>query len=87
MWPSQRVDIRTSDGVEHADVPVLAHDILADVAVLGPITTDAPAVALAGREPKGGNYVYTAGFPSGGELQVRGGHLFRVVEWEAAGAT
>ena len=92
VWPQEKARVVLPDGSEHKDVPVLAWDLLADLAVLGPVETKLPSLALAdGESLPIGSEVYLIGYP--GEVDklpqptITRGVLSRIREWEAAGLT
>ena len=92
VWPQEKVRVVLPDGSEHKDVTVLAWDLLADLAVLGPLETRLPSLALAdGESLPIGSEVYLIGYP--GEVDklpqptITRGVLSRIREWEAAGLT
>ena len=92
VWPRAKVSVVFPDGSEHKDVPVLAWDLLADLAVLGPLETRLPPLALAdGESLPIGSEVYLVGYP--GEVEelpqptITRGVLSRIREWEAGGLT
>jgi hypothetical protein len=64
----------TIDGRTIEDTPVLGVDVAADIAVLGPIDTDAPALDIAdGDDLERGDDVFLVGFPgeaSGDDLET-----------------
>ena len=92
VWPYTTVRVVFSDGSEFKDAPVKAWDLLADVAVIGPI--DAPVSALALVDGEGlaiGTDMFLIGYP--GEVEafpqptlVRG-LLSRLREWEPGALT
>ena len=68
VWPYTSARVVFPDGSEHKDVPVVNWDLLADLAVLGPVETRLPPLALADGEglPIGSD-VYLIGYP--GEVE------------------
>ncbi|MFN2201386.1 MAG: S1C family serine protease, partial [Caldilineaceae bacterium] len=92
VWPFQSVHISFSDGSEYDDVPVANWDLMADLALLGPIDTDAPAVALSeAEELEVGSDAYLVGYP--GEVDelpqpaITRGLVSRVRNWDISGVT
>jgi hypothetical protein len=66
--PFRSVDIVFEGGERYARVPVVGIDATSDIAVIGPVTTDRPALALEARElPAQGDTVYLVGYP--GEIE------------------
>jgi Trypsin-like peptidase domain len=64
--PFVAVTVTLPDGERHDNVPVAGSDVFADIAVLGPITTDHPAQKLATHpELAQGDDVYLIGYPGG----------------------
>ena len=65
VWPFNEVRVVFPDGAEFLDVPVHGSDLMADVAVLGPI--DAPAAPLPlvnGEDQAIGADTYLIGYPA-----------------------
>ena len=92
VWPFDRVRVVLSDGSEHLDVPLARWDLLADLALLGPISTAAPSVELVDREDlETGSEVFLIGYP--GEVErfpkptITRGIVSRTREWNAIGMT
>lgn len=92
VWPDDKVRVVFPDGSEHEDVPVVNWDLLADLAVLGPLDVAAPPLALTdGEALPMGSEVYLVGYP--GEVEklpqptITRGVLSRHREWELAGLT
>ena len=80
------------DGTEFLDVPVHGSDLMADLAVLGPIDASAPAQELANGEDQAiGADTYLIGYP--GEVDefplpaITRGLISRIREWDLAGIT
>ncbi|HWJ61166.1 MAG TPA: serine protease [Acidimicrobiales bacterium] len=62
--PFDQVALRFADGEELPSVPVVGVDLIADLAVIGPIDTDRPALAVA--DPDGlspGDEIHLVGYP------------------------
>ena len=92
VWPFDRVRVVLPDGAEHLDVPLVGRDLLADLALLGPIATAAPSVELVDREDlETGSEVFLIGYP--GEVEkfpqptITRGIVSRTREWDAIGMT
>ena len=92
VWPFDRVRVVLADGSEHLDVPLHSRDLLADLALLGPISTAAPSVELVDREDlETGSEVFLIGYP--GEVEkfpqptITRGIVSRKREWNAIGMT
>ena len=92
VWPFDRVRVVLADGSEHLDVPLFGRDMLADLALLGPISTTAPPVELVDREDLAtGSEVFLIGYP--GEVEkfpqptITRGIVSRTREWDAVGVT
>ena len=92
VWPFDRVRVVLADGSEHLDVPLASRDMLADLALLGPISTSAPSVELVDREDlETGSEVFLIGYP--GEVEkfpqptITRGIVSRTREWNAIGMT
>ena len=92
VWPNDKARVVFSDGSEHEDVPVRNWDLLADLAVLGPLDTKQPPLTLAdGENLPIGSEIYLIGYP--GEVEdlpeptLTQGVLSRRREWEAAKLT
>jgi phosphonate transport system substrate-binding protein len=92
VWPFRRVRVVFSDGTEYASAPVLNWDLLADLAVIGPLpTTGDPAVLVNGEDLVIGSEVFQVGFPAEVEQypqpSISRGVLSRLREWEPVGVT
>ena len=92
VWPYSEARIVFSDGSEFENVPMIGWDLLNDLAVLGPIETDLPVLALDdGEALPVGSDVYLIGFP--GEVDqfpqasITRGLISRYREWELEGVT
>ena len=92
VWPYDKARVVFPDGSEHEDVPVRNWDLLADLAVLGPLDTKQPPLTLAdGENLPIGTEVYLIGYP--GEVEdlpeptLTRGVISRRREWEAAKLT
>ena len=75
------------DGTEFEEVPVIAHDYVADIAVLGPIEIDTPAVDLSdGEEMVPGSDLFLIGYPAEYEPfprpSITKGILNRLRQWD-----
>ena len=87
VWPHQQVRLVFPDGTEFEEVPVAAFDYMADIAVLGPIATDAPAVDLSnGEDMLPGSELYLIGYPAEYEQfpqpSITKGILNRFRQWD-----
>ena len=92
VWPHESDRVVFPDGAELLDVPVLAWDPMTDLAVLGPVQTNAPALKLQDGESMAiGSELLLVGYP--GEVDqfpqttVVRGVLSRYRHWEQAGMT
>ncbi|HEY52311.1 MAG TPA: trypsin-like peptidase domain-containing protein [Caldilineae bacterium] len=92
VWPFQEVRVVFPDGSEFLDAPVVGMDLMGDLAVIGPLETDLPALALVdGEDLIIGNDVYLIGYP--GEVEefpqptISRGLISRMREWERIGMT
>ena len=92
VWPYTKARIVFPDGTEHKDVPVVNWDLLADLAVLGPVETKQPPLALADGEGLPiGSEVYLIGYP--GEVEklpqptITRGVISRQRGWDQVGLT
>ncbi|MEW5989663.1 MAG: serine protease, partial [Chloroflexota bacterium] len=92
VWPFQEVRVVFPDGSEYQQAPVLKWNLMADLAVVGPIeTTIAPVVLADGEAEVVGSDVYLIGYP--GEVEafprpaITRGLISRVREWEALNIT
>ena len=92
VWPFNEARVVFPDGTEFHQVPVIGWDNLADLAVLGPISSPAKPVTLIDGEnlPIGAD-VYLIGYP--GEFEdfpqpaIGRGLLARLREWKSVGIT
>ncbi len=92
LWPYRAARIIFSDGSEYDEVPLLAWDLLNDLAVLGPIETELPSLALAdGEHLPIGSPVYLIGFPGEIDLypqaSITQGLISRYRQWALEGVT
>ncbi len=92
VWPFNAVRVVFPDGTDYRDVPVKGWDLLVDLAVLGPISTQVePVPMLDGENISIGSEVYLIGYP--GEVEaypkttMTRGILSRLREWETVGIT
>ena len=92
VWPYHAARVVFSDGTAFDQVPLKDWDLLADLALLGPI--DAPAQPLAlldGENVPIGSDVYLIGYPAEVEIYpqptIARGILSRLREWEPVGIT
>lgn len=88
--PFETVRVVFPDGAEFLDAPVANVDLLADLAIVGPLDTELPPLALKDREDLAvGSRVYLIGYP--GEVDkfpqptISGGIISRMREWTTAG--
>ena len=64
VWPFDRIRVVFQDGTEFEDVPVVDWDLMADLAVIGPIETDlTPLELVDGEDQIIGADVYLIGYP------------------------
>ena len=90
VWPNEFDDTATilfPDGTEYVDVPVVATNPWADLAVLGPLETDKRPLPLAdGEQLPPGSDLYLIGYPaeyeSAPEPTITRGLLSRVRHWD-----
>ena len=90
VWPDDfdhTATIVFPDGTEYADVPVVATNPWADLAVLGPLETDKRPLALAdGEQLPPGSDLYLIGYPAeyeyAPEPTITRGILSRVRHWD-----
>ncbi len=87
VWPHDRVRVVFSDGSEHSDVPIFAWDLMADLALIGPIKTDIDPLPLVdGSGIEIGSDVYLIGYPlevdSLPQPSITSGILSRVRQWD-----
>ena len=95
VWPDDfdhRATIVFPDGTEYVDVPVVATNPWADLAVLGPLETDKRPLALAdGEQLPLGSDLYLIGYPAEYEFApeptITRGLLSRVRHWDGYGMT
>ena len=92
VWPFDAARVVFPDGVAFSGVPVMGWDLLADLAVLGPLDVPAqPATLLDGENISIGSAMYLIGYP--GEVEafpqptIVQGILSRLREWEPVGIT
>ncbi len=87
VYPYEQVRVVFPDGSEHLDAPVFAWDLMADLALVGPIETQIEPLALVdGSDIEIGHDVYLIGYP--GEIEsfpqptITKGILSRVRHWD-----
>lgn len=92
VWPYNSARIVFSDGPEFLNIPVLNQDLIADIAVLGPIDTDLNHIDLSnGENLIIGSDTYLIGYP--GEVEefpkptVTRGLISRLREWDTGQIT
>ena len=92
VWPYEAAWVVFPDGTELQDVPVVAWDPMADLAVLGPVVVSAPPLEL--RDGEGmdvGSALYLVGYPAEVDLfpqpSITRGILSRFRQWEQLGMT
>lgn len=88
VWPYESVRVVFPDGTEIQDVPLVAWDLMADLAILGPLDVDVePVNFVDGSDLEIGSTVYLIGYP--GETEefpqptIADGLLSRVRNWES----
>ncbi|NQW21833.1 MAG: serine protease [SAR202 cluster bacterium] len=91
-WPWNFVRVVFPDGSELSNVEVISTDWLTDFAILGPVVTNAPTVALNdGEDLPVGSEVYLIGYPAETETNPQPsftkGIISRFREWELGGVT
>ncbi len=68
VWPFQSVRVVFSDGSEYLDAPVLNWGLMADLAVLGPLSTAInPAALVNGEDLMIGSEIFLVGYPGEAE--------------------
>lgn len=92
VWPDSAVRVVFPDGTEFEEVPVSKLDLIADLAVLGPLDTSIePVKMIDGENIPIGTRVHLIGYP--GEYEqfpqptITGGILSRLREWDAGPLT
>ena len=87
VWPFDRVRVVFPDGTEHIAAPVANWDLMADLAVIGPIDSSVKEIRLVdGEDLTVGSDVFLIGYP--GEVQefpqptITRGIISRTREWE-----
>ncbi len=88
VWPYTNVRVVFPDGSEHLDVPVFMWDVMADLALIGPIETDVEAVPLVDvGDLEIGSDVYLMGYPAEVDKfpqpSITNGILSRTRTWDA----
>ena len=92
VWPDNAVRVVFPDGTEFEEVPVAKLDLIADLAVLGPLDTSIePVTMIDGENIPIGTRVHLIGYP--GEYEqfpqptITGGIISRLREWDAGPLT
>lgn len=93
VWPYDNAYVVFPNGEVHRNIPIRNWDLMRDLAVLGPITTDVvPATLANGEEGAIGSETYLIGYPVGMESglpqpTITRGLISRLREWRAAEIT
>jgi hypothetical protein len=92
VWPYGPARVVFPDGSEFLDVPVFAFDLMADLALLGPVEADIPALGLGdGEALPVGSDTYLIGYPGVSESfpqpTFARGLVSRIRQWDQAGIT
>ncbi len=89
VWPFEQVTVITAEGRRHTEVPVIAFDYMADLAVVGPLEGNHhSSIWIDGESQPIGTEVFTVGFVQDStELTATRGKLLRSYEWEPVGMT
>ena len=87
VWPFSAVRVVFPDGSEYVDTPVVGWDLIADLALVGPIETEIePAPLVDAGELAIGSDVYLIGYPAEEETfpqpTITNGILSRLRSWE-----
>lgn len=88
VWPYATVDrVVFPNGEEYKDIPIIVWDLMADLAIVGPIETDIPPLLFTdGSSLEIGNDIFLIGYP--GEMEeypqptLTQGVLSRIRKWE-----
>lgn len=85
--PHQEALVTFPDGTSFEDVPVIAFDFIADIAVLGPVEHYAPALEISdGEDLPRGSPLYLIGYPAEFDLfnkpTITAGVLSQVRQWK-----
>ncbi|MEM7802130.1 MAG: serine protease, partial [Chloroflexota bacterium] len=92
VYPNESVRVVFPDGSEFLDAPVSGLDLMADLAIIGPLDTDLPAFDLVDGEGLDvASEVYLIGYPGESEAfpqpTITRGLISRIREWESGGIT
>ncbi len=87
VWPFDQVRVVFPDGSEHPEAPVMNSDLMADLAVIGPLKTSAEPLTLAdGEDLVIGGEVFLIGYPAEQEEfpqpAITRGIISRLRQWE-----
>ncbi len=92
VWPYEEVRVVFPDDEEHLNAPVINVDLMADLAIIGPLDTEKVGVLLVnGEDLVIGSDVFLIGYP--GEVNdfpqptITRGLISRLREWDALGIT
>ena len=90
VWPFRQADLTFPDGSRRPSVPVVGWDLVADLAVLGPVDVKvAPAVFTADQEARIGSDVYLIGHvgsqEGGPKPTISPGLVTQAREWRTGG--
>ncbi|WP_420624199.1 trypsin-like peptidase domain-containing protein [Candidatus Poriferisodalis sp.] len=88
LWPFEAATVVFPDGSEYVDVPLVATNPWADIALIGPLDTDGRQLALVdGEQLPPGSDVYLIGYPAEYEYSpqptITRGILSRVRHWDS----
>jgi S1-C subfamily serine protease len=92
VWPFRQARLVFSDGLEQLNAPVLGWDLMADLAVIGPLSrTRGQATLVNGENLAIGSDLFQVGYPAEVEqfpqATISRGVLSRLREWEPIGMT
>lgn len=92
VWPFESVRVVFPDQTEFIDVPLVDWDLMADLALLGPIETDKTPLTLQdGEDSIVGSEVYLIGYPGEvdrfPEATITRGLVSRIRQWDAIDMT
>lgn len=90
VWPSTTVKVTFPDGTVVQNTPVIGWDLIADVAVLGPVRVSAEPIALSDASvPPIGSEILTVGYPGSPgdppQPTLGRGLISRYREWQQTG--
>jgi hypothetical protein len=88
VWPFSEASVEFTDGRTIRGVPVIYHDLITDIAVLGPLRSPEYPIELANAAGEIGNQVNAIGYRETDKRpSAAGGNIIGVQRWDEVGIT